>query len=349
MDPLDDVEVVPRPAWRNPGVLLALLAALAVAGFFVWKLADPTAKDLADSAAINLVQREPGEAIAKYERALKLEPNHPGAHRGLAKAWGQKGKAEEAEKWLEKAYALPDLPEGDRRAIRRDLAEHYLRKAKALRKGDPNQYGAALDKAVEYRPGGDADALLATHLVETAALHAKGGRYDEAAKVVARVGKLKAPSRVKEGARDAEAGYAYQAFLPGYTREFVTKHQERLVKAKTYDVEVKRFGVKATTELPPRPGENQKLHEVRIKNTANKKAKEALLKFLEELAGAPFKKLESLPSSQTAWQQQTWTEGWVRRPRSYMLGVSISWEDASRLVFLMRHGEKLGHWKRRKK
>jgi len=114
-------------------------------------------------------------------------------------------------------------------------------------------------------------------------------------------------------------------------------------------VEVKRFGVKATTELPPRPGENQKLHEVRIKNTANKKAKEALLKFLEELAGAPFKKLESLPSSQTAWQQQTWTEGWVRRPRSYMLGVSISWEDASRLVFLMRHGEKLGHWKRRKK
>ncbi len=351
MDPsdLDDLEGVVSPGRRNVGVALGLLATLALAGVFGWGWLNPSADDLADSANINLVQREPDVAIAKYERALELVPEHAGAHRGLAKAWAQKGDKDKAGIWLEKAWALPGLPRGDKGAVKRDLAKHYLALAKSLRTGDPSAYGKALEKAVEYGPGGDADGMLATHLVETAALEAKGGRYTVAGELVARVPKLKARSRLKEQARDAEAQYRYKAFLPDFEREFAIKHKERLVKDKTYDAEVKRFGVRNSVDAPPRPGENPNLHSVRIRNLANRKAKERLLKFLEELAGASSDKLKGLPSSLTAWQQFTWTEGYVIRPRRYELGVSISWEDASRLVFLMRHGHTLAHYKPPKK
>jgi hypothetical protein len=78
-------------------------------------------------------------------------------------------------------------------------------------------------------------------------------------------------------------------------------------------------------------------------NQANKLVRDALLKVLLGVAGsgASMDVLAKLPSSITEWEQQTWTEGWVRAPTKYALGIVVPFKDATRLVWLMRHGDSL--------
>jgi len=350
MDPsdLDLDEDLPVAGKRGPGGIIALLLLLAAAGAAYWYFANPSPDSLVKSGTVSLVQGQPGVAIEKYEAALAAAPQHVGAHRGMAKALAQKGDKAKAGEWLEKAYALPGLTEKMKRDVRSELADQYLKLAKSLANAAPDKYEAALVKAIEFDSRSPANALLARHLIAMAELRAKNKAYTEAADMCVRVIGLEAKSKTKEEAWVAEAGYRVKAFEPEFDREFAAKHKEALLKSKTYDADARRFGVKTVAEAPPRAGELPKLHVVRIKNLANKLAKKELLKFLGGLASASPDKLDSLPDRLVAWPQQTWTEGWARHPSRYELGVSIAYEDAVRLIYFMRHGDKLKAWKKKK-
>lgn len=345
---LDLDEGLPVGAKRGPGGIIAIVVLLAAAGAAWWYFSNPSPDDLVTSANVNLVQGQPDVAIGKYQQALEVVPQHLGAHRGMAKALQQKGDLAKAGEWLDKAYALPGAGEDLKDAIRKDLADHYLKAAKDLARGDPEAYEAALVRTIGYDDRSEANGLLATHLTAMAELESSHGAHGKAADRVARIVDLEVPTRAKDAAWKAEAEYRIEAFSAEFAREFAAKHKDGLIKRKAYDAEAERFGVTAEAEAPPRTGEPQNLHEVRIKNLANKLAKEALLKFLGELAGASPDKLAKLPELLVAWPQQTWTEGWVRRPSRYMLGVSVAYEDAVRLIYYMRHGDKLKAWGRTK-
>ena len=60
-----------------------------------------------------------------------------------------------------------------------------------------------------------------------------------------------------------------------------------------------------------------------------------------QLCGRDPAVLAKLPPSVTAWQQKTWSEGWARHPTKYALGVVVPFEEATRLIWLMRSGASL--------
>jgi tetratricopeptide (TPR) repeat protein len=344
LDDLDGLGPVKPPLWKNPAVLIGLLVVLAGGGFYSWKLANPTAEDLVRAGNISLSQRDADLAAQRFRRALTLDPANRAnrdAHMGLSRAAELKADPKGQAEWLEKALEIWGGTASDRRALSRTLEKHYLKRAKALDSRDPEGYEKALSAAVRHEPTSEANAPLGSYLISTGGVLAGKGDHKGAVANLERVAGLRVRSKVKRQAFQMEVESRFQLFLPGFAKEFAEKHQADLLKRKLYDTKNQGFYVKTLTQIPIERGTKPNLHSVRVRNQANKDVRDELVKILAEIAGAPAEKLKKLPPSIAAWEQRTWSEGWIRFPTKFALGVVLSYNEAAKIIFLMREADKL--------
>lgn len=231
--------------------------------------------------------------------------------------------------------------------LKQELAAAALQWAAAVEGDDDEAYDEALTIAAGADSQSEAHALLGAHLMALVELHSTRDEHAEAAEHAARAQTLKIKKADKLTALEAEAAARVALFAPAFAKEFATQHKEALLKSKQYDDKNQGFYVKIEAEIPwsgpTRTPAQVRIHEVNVKNLANKLVRDELIRMLLVVAGpkADASVLPKLPPSVTQWEQQTWSEGWVRHPTKYGLGVVVPFDEATRLVWLLRNGATL--------
>ncbi len=347
LDDLDDLGPVKTPFLKNPAVLALIVAIGGGGAWYAYNEANPTAEGMVKRGNAALAGDDAAGAVEAFKAALALEGGRLDAHRGLAEAFGRKKDHASRVTWLKKASNLGVARKGDAVRLKQDLAAASLEWAKAVKGKDDAAYDKALTTAATADSQSPAHGLLAAHLMALVEMHTTRNEHDKAAEHAARAQTLKIKKKDKLLALEAEARARVALFAPVFAKEFETKHKAALVKSKQYDDKNEGFYVRIEAEIPwsgpTRTAAQVRIHEVNVKNLANKLVREELIKVLLVVAGpgANAAVLKDLPPSITQWVQKTWSEGWVRHPTKYALGVVVPFEEVTRLIWLMRSGSSL--------
>ncbi len=347
LDDLDDLGAVKTPLWKNPAVLVGLLVCGGGGGWYAYTEANPTAGTWVKRGNSALAGDDHAVARSAFEAALVLEPGRMDAHRGVAEALGRSKDWAGQVDWLKKASGLEAASPVDARRLKTDLAAAAMSWAKSVEGRDDAAYDKALSAAAAADLQSPAHSMLAAHLMALADMHSQRGEHGQAAAHAARARTYKIKKKDRMAALEAEIVARVALFAPEFTKEFKAKHEPALIKSKQYDVANGGFYVRIESEIPwsgsTRTSAQVRIHEVNVKNQANKLVRSELLKLLGSLAGpgADPAVLAKLPPTVTAWEQKTWSEGWARHPTKYALGVVVPFEEATRLIWLMRSGATL--------
>jgi len=298
-----------------------------------------TKEDLLTQGNLALWRKDADGAIGHFNKVLAMDANDPDAHRGMANAYDEKSDAAKREEWLVKGYKLANLSDQDKRFFRDQLEKHFLAMAEKVKDADAAKYETSLVKAIEYKERSKANGMLARHYTDRAVELAKAGKKKEAADLLAKVGGLKVGRAMKEQALQQEMGLRMQLFRVEFDKAFVAKHQAQLVTEGVFDAENKRFKTAAQADLPPTVKPDDPELTGRALDVASSAAYTKLLEGFAKLSGKPLPS----PAPNFSFLQQTWkteSEAWVKRPTTYRVEASVSYDQGVQAIFLIANHER---------
>jgi tetratricopeptide (TPR) repeat protein len=196
-------------------------------------------------------------AHAKFDEALKADPESYDALWGKAEAFRGEAKLGDQQKVLEKIMSIPKLAETYAGVVKPALEDNYRKQAETIMGTSPEQAEAFLRKAIDLNKKSEANITLAELLSRSGDALLKKAKYKEAAEKFDEALKLRIARKMRGQITGKKEIADFMAFKAELMPRF-EKVKGDLVEAKVYDDKTKTFFVTAEAVIEGSPKDDEK-------------------------------------------------------------------------------------------
>jgi hypothetical protein len=273
--------------------------------------------DLVNEGRGLVAARQYDQALAKFDEALKAQPDSYEALWGKATVYEQQGKFGDQAEILKKVLAKKEYADKYGQVVRQALETSYFRQAEQAPSDDRKE--ELLRKAIELNERSGANVTLAKLLMARGDNATK--RDDPAAAEAAYKGvqALHVAKKVKKEAQTKAELAGFMVFKRNAQARFDATLKE-LATAGQYDATGEKFIVEGVADAPGSPKDDA------FEANAEAAARNAARTLMDDLTWKVAGKPRPADGGKLSFDEALWTveeKGWVKKNKSYRARISL--------------------------